>query len=87
LGASSPIGLLLTLVGFLKITEDSWTTFLQSKSYVAILTKNGLGYILGDFLTYSSGRPALNTLPSIGSGVHRASKEETERKNTFPVTQ
>jgi hypothetical protein len=35
----------------------SWIAFLQSKSYVAILTKNELGYILGDFLTNSSGHP------------------------------
>jgi hypothetical protein len=29
-----------------------------SLKYVLILTKNGLGYSLGDFFTYSSGHPA-----------------------------
>jgi hypothetical protein len=32
-----------------------WTTFFHCKSDVLILTKNGLGYILGDFFTNSSG--------------------------------
>jgi hypothetical protein len=31
--------------------------FPQRTSYVFILTKNGLGYILGDFFTNSSGHP------------------------------
>jgi hypothetical protein len=29
----------------------------RGKTYVLILTKNGLGYILGDFVTNSSGHP------------------------------
>jgi hypothetical protein len=32
-------------------------TFLESKSFVAISARNGLGGILGDFLTYSPGHP------------------------------
>jgi hypothetical protein len=39
-------------------SPHSWTIFLQSKSYVAIWTKNGSGYVLGDFLTNSSGHTA-----------------------------
>jgi hypothetical protein len=30
-------------------------TFIHGKSYVLIITKNGLGHILGDFVTNSSG--------------------------------
>jgi hypothetical protein len=32
------------------------------KSYVLIVTKNGLGYILGDFFTNSSGHPVRKPL-------------------------
>jgi hypothetical protein len=32
-----------------------WATFFQSKRCALITTKNGLGYILGDFFTNSSG--------------------------------
>jgi hypothetical protein len=32
-----------------------WATLFQRIDYVLILTKNGLGYILGDFFTNSSG--------------------------------
>jgi hypothetical protein len=33
------------------------TTLLHSTSYVLILTKNGLGFTLGDFFTSPSGHP------------------------------
>jgi hypothetical protein len=36
-------------------------TYFQSRDYVSILTKNGLGYILGDYFTNSSGRPGLKS--------------------------
>jgi hypothetical protein len=37
--------------------------FFQRKSYVFISTKLGLGYILGEFFTNSSGHPACQPLP------------------------
>jgi hypothetical protein len=46
------------LWAFLEIFRSSanlLTTFSQSICSVFILTKNGLGYILGDFFTNSSG--------------------------------
>jgi hypothetical protein len=39
------------------ISANFWATFLCDTSYVLILTKNGLGYILGDFFKNSSGHP------------------------------
>jgi hypothetical protein len=41
-------------------------------TYALILTKKGLGYILGDFLTNSSGHPgasSLNTIEAADSDV------------------
>jgi hypothetical protein len=35
-----------------------WNTFFNSTSYVLSLTKNCLGYIVGDFFTNPSGHPA-----------------------------
>jgi hypothetical protein len=43
---------LFTLGSFLNITEVA-----QCLSHVFILTKNGLGHILADFFTNSSGHP------------------------------
>jgi hypothetical protein len=40
-----------------KISPIYWATFFNGKSYAYNLTKNGLGYILGDFFTSSSGHP------------------------------
>jgi hypothetical protein len=38
--------------------SDFWATFLHGKSYDAFtLTKNGLGHILGEFVTSTSGHP------------------------------
>jgi hypothetical protein len=45
---------------FLKITEVAQILkllFARVKSYALISTKDGLGYVLGDFYTNSSGRP------------------------------
>jgi hypothetical protein len=36
---------------------DYWATYFHGKSYVFVLAKNGLGYILGDFFTNASGHP------------------------------
>jgi hypothetical protein len=36
--------------------------FLHLKSYVIILSQNGWGYILGDFLTNASGHPGVSPL-------------------------
>jgi hypothetical protein len=47
------------LFGNNRSSPHPWTIFLHCKSYVTILKKNGLGYILGDFLTNSSGSPWL----------------------------
>jgi hypothetical protein len=41
-----------------KSSVISWASFFHGTSYVFILTKNVLGYILGDFFTNSSGHPA-----------------------------
>jgi hypothetical protein len=40
------------------ISPNVCVTYVQGKNYVSTLAKNGLGYILGDFLTNSSGHPA-----------------------------
>jgi hypothetical protein len=57
----SPIGRLFTLGSGLKITEVEHIfelpTFFHGASYAFILSKNGLGSILGDFFTNSSGHP------------------------------
>jgi hypothetical protein len=58
LGEFSPIG---RLFGFLKITDAGqffWLPFFRVKSFTLNLTKNGLGFIWGDYFTNLSGRPA-----------------------------
>jgi hypothetical protein len=63
------------LGSFLKTTEGAqiiWLLFFQVNRDVLVLTKNGLGYILGDFFTDSSGHP--------GSRVH--SNWQYSDKNT-----
>jgi hypothetical protein len=48
LGEFSPIG------SFLKTTsvaKNICATFVHCENYIFILTKNGLGYIFGDFVT------------------------------------
>jgi hypothetical protein len=39
-----------------------WTTFFHDKKCIFILSKNELGYILGDFFTNSSGHPDISLL-------------------------
>jgi hypothetical protein len=51
IGPISPIGRLFTL-GHI---AENYTTFLRGKKYALALTKNGFGYILGDFFANSSG--------------------------------
>jgi hypothetical protein len=63
LGEFSSKGQLFTLDSFMKITEvdDIFVllfTRYTSVDHVLILTKNGLGYILGVFFTNTSGHPA-----------------------------
>jgi hypothetical protein len=57
LGEFSPIGRLFVLVRFFLMTEKARNFGLLSPKYVSILTKNMFGYILGDFITNSSGHP------------------------------
>jgi hypothetical protein len=48
------LGNYLLWVVFVKITEvaqKNWAIFFKGKSFVLIMTKNGLGYTLGDFFT------------------------------------
>jgi hypothetical protein len=40
-----------------------WATIFNSKSYASDLTKNELGYTLGDFFINSSGQPVANGIP------------------------
>jgi hypothetical protein len=40
-----------------RFSSNFWATFVHGKSYVLILTKNCLGFILGDFFTNLSGHP------------------------------
>jgi hypothetical protein len=62
LGENSPNGRVFTLGSFVKITEEAhifYATFFQCKGYLHInVDKNGLGYILHDLSTNSSGHPA-----------------------------
>jgi hypothetical protein len=69
-GAISPDGRLWTPVILLKITKSPKAFgilfSLVKIVYYAMLTKNGMGYMLGDFFANSSGHPAPN--PKIDSG-------------------
>jgi hypothetical protein len=49
----------LLLAGILKIIEVAhiYGYFFHGQDYALTLTKNELGYILGDFFTNSSGHP------------------------------
>jgi hypothetical protein len=59
LGDFSRIGRFFSLGSFFKYKRSPkfGASFFDSKRYVQFLTKYGLGNILGDFLTNSSGRP------------------------------
>jgi hypothetical protein len=41
--------------GNFRSSTTSWAAFVHGTSYVLIVTKNGLGYILGDFFINASG--------------------------------
>jgi hypothetical protein len=59
------IGRLFTLGGCSennRIGPIFWATFCHGTIYVLIMTKNGLGSILGDFFTNPSGHPDLPRL-------------------------
>jgi hypothetical protein len=65
LGEFSPKARLFTLGSFSKITQGAekfGAILFQRIDYVLILTKNGLGYILGDLFTNSSGHPASDSV-------------------------
>jgi hypothetical protein len=53
----SPIGRLFSFYSFWTITgvAKTFCPFFHGEMYALILTKNGLGHILGDFFTTSSG--------------------------------
>jgi hypothetical protein len=59
LGENSSFWRLNTLGIFVKLTEMAQTIglFFRGKSYVFNFHRNGLGYILGDFFTDTSGHP------------------------------
>jgi hypothetical protein len=52
--------LLYTFFDKYKSSSQFWATFVHGKGYAVILTKNGLGHILGDFFKNSSGHPDRN---------------------------
>jgi hypothetical protein len=64
LGDVSHTWRVFTLGSFLKIiylsSTNLWVTFFHGKKLCINFDKNGLGYILGDFFTSSSGHPARN---------------------------
>jgi hypothetical protein len=72
---------LFSLGRFYKITEvcgaNSWA-FLSGTSYILILTENGLGYTLDDFISNSSGHPALNCKRSMKDWLHVGSVAKLE---------
>jgi hypothetical protein len=55
--AQSVIGFFVQVIENYRISPSVWATIFHGKFYVLILTKNELGYILGDFFTVSSGHP------------------------------
>jgi hypothetical protein len=93
MGEFSPIGWLFTLGSFFndRTTANFWTAFSQLTGYVFILTKNGLGYSLGDFVKNVSGHPARNgETPEAGSEDVYSSAAQTQalqlllcRRNSF----
>jgi hypothetical protein len=72
------MGILFTLSNFFKIPKEDqmlWLHLFTKKSYVQILINNGLGYILGEFFTNSSGHPACE--------LYRLSSFSEIRRNYF----
>jgi hypothetical protein len=77
LGEFLPVGRLISLGIFLKIAEVALIFGLLFSTEIALYCffyKNGLGYILGDFITSSSGHPALylHSTASLFKQVERA---------------
>jgi hypothetical protein len=67
LGEFLPIGQLFTLGSLLKLQKPKfWATCIRVKHFVLILKDIGLGYILGDFFTSSSGHPGAQLTLSAG---------------------
>jgi hypothetical protein len=79
LGEFSPNVLLLFALGtYVKTTEVAHIFGLLNstvKVYALILTKPGLGYILGEFFTNSSGHPVAVAKLMVGLTVLRACHE------------
>jgi hypothetical protein len=46
------------LFKYCRTSPQFWASLFAGLFYALIMTKNGVGYILGDFFTRSSGRPA-----------------------------
>jgi hypothetical protein len=70
-----PSGGCLLRAGFFRNYRSSahyWTIFLHLISYIFILSKNGLGHILGDFFTNSSGHPAGRAFSRVARGPRGA---------------
>jgi hypothetical protein len=91
-GEFSPIGQMFPAGSFLKVTalvHNYGQYFPLGKSYVLILTKIGLGCILGEFLINSLGHPVppfmesnLKLAPELSNGSSSESRPKT-KKNFF----
>jgi hypothetical protein len=96
LGEFSSIGRLFSLGSFFRKFPNSpnlWDTFSKVKFMcVLILTKNGLGHILGDFLTNPSGHTDWHSsalrMPKLMDGISMQQCDQKASKNhqTFRVT-
>jgi hypothetical protein len=78
LGEFSPIGRLFTFGSFVKITEvcspNFWATFFHGEGYAFVLTKNRVGYFLGNYYAKSSGHSAGNCSKLMNARVGWAKK-------------
>jgi hypothetical protein len=75
LGEFLPIGRLFNLDSSFEKFRSSlnfWDNFVHGASYAMILTKNALGYILGDFFANSSGHPAHRAVHTSEEAMHAA---------------
>jgi hypothetical protein len=83
LGEFLPNGPMFIFGSFLKIKKSSknnWAICFQSKSYVLIMAKNGLGYILGDFFKNSSGHHPHKKIKSSEKKVESIEKRSNQLK-------
>jgi hypothetical protein len=71
----SPIGRLFTMGSFLRSQKQPyiWATFIHQKIQAIKFTKNGLGYISGDFFKNSSGHPGRICISVVGQQLLLAS--------------